>query len=75
MRVRALSASVVWSLWFVGVASGVGAPVVVADLFERCLVEAVGCALAGLVCGTVGVEQCGGHRGGPQLAVGVGVGD
>ena len=53
--------------------SGLGAEL--ADLGERGLVEVVGCALAGLVCGTVGVQQRGGYRGGPELALGVGVGD
>jgi hypothetical protein len=48
---------------------------VAADLVESRLVEAVRSALARGVRGPVGLQQRGGQGGGPQLAVGIGVGD
>ena len=59
----------------IGVAAGECAVVVVADLFEGGFIEGFGAAVAGLDGGVVGVGQGGGHRGGPQLPVGVGIGD
>jgi hypothetical protein len=51
------------------------AVVVAADLGERGLVERLGAAFAGLDGGVVGLGQGAGHRGRPELTVGVGIGD